>query len=85
MGGVAVGVEEGNDIVRDAVGDGDHVGVGDAEVFGKGAVPIHAHALGEFAPVAVACPAIAAMAADDVAFAADPLANGVMMLIDARP
>ena len=85
MGGVAVGIEEGNDIIRDPVRDGDHIGFGNAKVFGKGAVPIHAHALGEFAPVAVACPAIAAMAADDVAFAADPLANGVMMLIDARP
>ena len=35
--------------------------------------------------MAVTCPAVAAVAADDVALAADPLANGVMMLIDPGP
>ena len=75
MGGVAEGVKERDDLFVEALVHRDHIGGGDAEILGKSAVPVHAHALGTFAPLDLAGAAVAAGAAADVAFAGDQLAD----------
>src|SRR5947209_8479249 len=45
------------------------------QIFGKGSRPIHAHALGIRAEVPPASEAVAAVPADDMAFAADNLSR----------
>ena len=56
--------------------DSDNVFRGDAEVFGKRAVPVHAHADRFMAPLDISGVAVAAVAAGNMAFAADPLPDG---------
>ena len=73
--GVAEGIENGGDIEVDAVMMPPDVGHGQRDVFGERAGPVHAHALRVRAQVAPAGQAIAAAAADHVAFAADDIAG----------
>ena len=75
VGGVAEGVEEGDHVLVQLGVDDDDVAGGDAHVLREGAVPIHAHAVGVLAPLDVAGVAVAAVAAGDVALAADPHAH----------
>ena len=75
MGGVAHGVKEGHHVLRQVLVDEDHVAGRDAHVLSKSAVPVHAHALGVLAPLDVAGVAVAAVAAGDMALAADPAAH----------
>jgi hypothetical protein len=69
--GVAVGVEDGGQIVADARGDLEGVEGRDHQVLGKAAGAVDAHADGVAAQVAAPGAAVAAVAAGDVAFAGD--------------
>ena len=80
--GVAVCVKEGNYILRNIVRHKYNIGLGYAYVFRKRALPVHAHALGLLAPLAVARAAVAAMAAYYVPFAGNDLADFIFS--DAR-
>jgi hypothetical protein len=73
--GVAERIETREHVERDGGIDGDGVAGGDAELFGERAVAVHTHALGVLAQVAAAGEAVAAHAADDVAFAVDEVAG----------
>ena len=73
--GVADGVKEGHDLLRQALVDDDDVARGDADIFGKGAVAVHADADVILAPLDVARMAVAAAAAGDMPLAADALAH----------
>ena len=75
VGGVAEGVKEGHHVLGQGLVDDDDVGGGDADVLGKGAVPVHAHGDRVLAPLDVAGVAVAAVVAGDVALAGDPLAH----------
>ena len=77
--GVADGIEEGHDVLRQGLVDQDDVARGDADVFGKGAVAVHAYAHVILAPLDVAGVAVAAAAAGDVALAANALADGKIL------
>ena len=52
-----------------------HIGLRQRDIFGKGAGPIHPHALGVIAQMATAGHAIPAMTANDVTFATDAIAE----------
>src|SRR5690606_36361121 len=69
------GVEERGQFRRDLVGDRPQVGGRHHDVLGEGAVAVDADADGVRAQVLAAAAAVAAMAADDVAFGRDALAD----------
>lgn len=71
VGGVAEGVEAGEDVEGDVGIAAPDVGSGDDEVVGERAVAVDADAEGVRAEVAGAGEAVAAVSADDVAFAGD--------------
>ena len=73
--GVAVGIEEGRQLGRDLVRDRPQVRSRHDNVFGEGAVARHADAHGVRAQVLAAGAAVAAMAADDVAFGGNAIAD----------
>ena len=73
--GVAEGIEDGGDILVDAVVMPPDVGHGQRDVFGKSAGAIHADALRFRAQMAAAGQAIAAASADHMPFAADDFAG----------
>ena len=75
MGGVAEGVKEGDNVLGKAFVNGDHVRFRNADVLCKRAVAVNADADGVLAPLDVACVAVAAAVAGDVALAGDALAN----------
>ncbi len=76
MRGVAEGVEDGSDLVRDVVGNAKGVEGGNHQVLGKRAGAVHAHANRVAAQVAAPGAAVAAEAAGDVSLAGDAVANG---------
>ncbi|CAM5629473.1 hypothetical protein RLIN73S_05304 [Rhodanobacter lindaniclasticus] len=73
--GVAVGVEEGGQLGGDLVGDRPQLGGRHGHVLGERAVAVHADADGVRAQVLAAGAAVAAVAADDVAFGGDAVAD----------
>ncbi|KAG0771212.1 hypothetical protein G6F22_016679 [Rhizopus arrhizus] len=73
--GVAVRGEERGQFRRDLVGDRPQVAGRHHHVFGEGAVDVDADADGVRAQVRTAATAVAAVAADDVAFGRDALAD----------
>ena len=73
--GVAEGVEDGRDVERNRFVVAPDVGHGQRDVFGERARTVYPHALGVSAQVAAAGEAIAAQAADHVAFPADQVAG----------
>ena len=75
VGGVAHRVKEGHDLLRQALPHDDDVGGGDAQVLGKGSVPVHPYAHRVLAPLDVAVVAVPAVAAGDVPLAGDQLAH----------
>ena len=75
VGGVAEGIKEGHHILVQILINEDHIGFGDAQIFGKGTVPIHTHGHGVLAPLDVAVVAVAAAVAGDVTLARDPLTD----------
>ena len=83
MGGVAEGIEDGVQLLRDGGGAGDHIAGGNHQVLGKGTVPVDTHALGTRAKVTPAGAAVAADAADDVALAGDQLSHAVALHVGA--
>ena len=74
VGGVAEGVEAGEDVQRDRGVHGHGVGRRDAEELGEGPGPVDADALRVLAEVPAAGQAVAADPADDVALAVDQVA-----------
>ena len=74
--GVAERIEDGGDLVVDARGVLPDVGHRDDDVLGEGSVAIDADAEGVSAEMATTGQAVAAASADDVALAADELADG---------
>jgi len=76
---VAEGVEERDDVLGQRLVDQDDVARGDADVLGERAVAVDADADMVLAPLDVAGVAVAAVAAGDVALAADPLADLVLV------
>jgi hypothetical protein len=74
--GVAEGIEDGGDLARDAGAVDPDVGHGKDDELGKGAVTVDADSEGVGAEMAATGEAVATAAADDVAFAADELADG---------
>ena len=75
MRGVAVGIEERGQFAGDLVRDRPQVRGRHHDVFGERAVAVHADADGVRAQVLAAGAAVAAVAADDVAFGGDALAD----------
>ena len=75
--GVAEGVEEGRQFAGDGVRDWPEVGCRYDHVLGEGAVAVDADALGVRTQMLLAGAAVAAHAADHVAFGRDPLAFAV--------
>ena len=73
--GVAEGIEDGGDVEIDALVVAPDVGHRQRDVFGERARAVHADAHGVRAQVAPAGEAVAAAAADHVAFAADDVAG----------
>ncbi|MPM82110.1 hypothetical protein SDC9_129168 [bioreactor metagenome] len=82
MGRVAQRVKKGDDLLIEIFTDRDAVGRGNAQVLGKSAVPVDAHALCVLAPLRVARAAVAAYTANDVALARYTLAH--LQLLDGR-
>ena len=76
VGGIAESVKEGNHIFVQILVDGDDIGGGDTQVLCESTVAVDAHAKGVLTPLNVAVVAVAAVAAGDMALAADTLANG---------
>lgn len=74
MGGIAEGVEAGEDLEGDSVVGMPDVGDGDGNVFGEGTVAIDANSDGGAAEVATSGAAITALAADNMAFAGNNFA-----------
>ena len=70
---VAVGIENGSQIVADILRQAKDVGGGKNHVFGKTTGTVHTDAFGVPAKVAAAGPAIAAVMAGQVSFAGNPL------------
>jgi hypothetical protein len=75
---VAEGIEDRPDFIGNVLGDRHHVVLRDREVFGEGAGTLHAHSERVSAQVSAARPTVAAVAADDMALARDPLAQPVL-------
>ena len=73
--GVAERIEDAGDVVGDRVRQLERVAGGDRQVLGETALAVHAHAHGVAAQVAPAGAAVAAVAAGDVAFARDAVAD----------
>ena len=74
--GVAERVEEGGDVVGDLLGNPEDVHRRDRDEFGEAAGALHAQADRVAAQVALPGAAVAAMAAGDVPFGADPFTPG---------
>jgi hypothetical protein len=74
--GIAEGVEDGGDLMGDAGRVTPDVGHGEDDVLGEGAITVDSDSERVGAEVAAAGETVAATSADDVAFAADELADG---------
>ena len=72
---VAEGVKKRNNILRQALVDDNDVGLRNTDIFGKRAVAINANTNGILAPLDIAGMAVTAMAAGNVPFARDALAD----------
>lgn len=75
MGGIAEGIKDGVQLLRNLGGAGNDVGGGNYQVLCEGAVPVDADARGVFTQVPPAGAAVTAHAADDVPLAGDQLAQ----------
>ena len=75
MGGISKWVEDGCNFIWNGIWHVEGVECGKAEVFGKASIAVNANDFGVDAVVAISCAAVAAVAAENVAFAGDPVAN----------
>ena len=66
---IAVGIEKGYDVFRNARRNANYVCFRNAEVLCESAIPVNANAACEFAPLSISCPAVTAVPANDMTFA----------------
>ena len=71
--GIPDRIEKGDHVLREFFVNDDDVCLGYADVFGKSAVPVNAHAAGVFTPLDIAGMAVAAVVTGDMSFARDTL------------